>query len=74
MQEFEINVSRVEELQMINDVAELEQIFSRAKSVVVQGETVTLIRQNVDGSTYKFEEISTEADLENYRETVFKYL
>jgi hypothetical protein len=74
MQEYEINVSNVEELQMTNNVAELEQIFSRAKSVVVQGETVSLVRQNSDGSTYTFEEITTEADLDNYKQTVFKYL
>jgi hypothetical protein len=74
MQEYEINVAEVEELQMIKSVAELEQIFNRAKSVVVQGETVVLTRQNSDGSTYKFDEISTEADLDNYRQSVFKYL
>jgi hypothetical protein len=74
MQEYEINVSNIEELQMTNNVAELEQIFSRAKSVVVQGETVSLVRQNSDGSTYTFEEITTEADLDNYKQTVFKYL
>jgi hypothetical protein len=74
MQEYEINVSNIEELQMINNVAELEQIFSRAKSVIVQGETVSLVRQNADGTTYKFEEITTEADLENYKQAVLKYL
>jgi len=74
MQEYEINVAKVEELQMVNNVVELEQIFVRAKSVVIQGETVVLIRQNADGSTYKFDEITTEADLENYKQTVFKYL
>jgi stringent starvation protein B len=74
MQEYEINVSNIEELQMTNDVTELEQIFYRAKSVVVQGEVVSLVRENSDGTTYKFEEITTEADLDNYKQTVFKYL
>jgi stringent starvation protein B len=74
MQEYEINVSNIEELQMTNDVIELEQIFYRAKSVVVQGEVVSLVRENSDGTTYKFEEITTEADLDNYKQTVFKYL
>lgn len=72
--EYEINVTEVEELQMINNLAELEQIFSKAKSIIVQGETVVLLRKNTDGSIYKFEEITTETDLENYKETVFKYL
>jgi hypothetical protein len=74
MPPFEINVSIVEELQMTNNLTELEQIFSKAKSTVVQGETVTLVRQNTDGSTYTFDELTTEADLENYKQTVFKYL
>jgi len=58
----------------LNNLTELEQIFSKAKSTVVQGETVTLVRQNTDGSTYTFDELTTEADLENYKQTVFKYL
>lgn len=74
MNEFEINVTEVEELQMTNSIADLEQIFSKAKSIIVQGETVALVRKNTDGSTYKFDELTTEADLDNYRQTVFKYL
>ncbi len=74
MNEFEINVTEVEELQMTNSIADLEQIFSKAKSIIVQGETVALVRKNTDGSTYKFDELTTEADLENYKQTVFKYL
>jgi hypothetical protein len=74
MDEFEINVTEVEELQMTNSIADLEQIFSKSKSIIVQGETVVLVRKNTDGSTYKFDELTTEADLENYRQTVFKYL
>jgi len=74
MNEFEINVTEVEELQVTNSIADLEQIFSKSKSIIVQGETVTLVRKNSDGSTYKFEELTTESDLENYRQSVFKYL
>ncbi len=74
MNEFEINVTEVEELQMTNSIADLEQIFSKAKSIIVQGETVALVRKNTDGSTYKFDELTTEADLDNYKQTVFKYL
>jgi hypothetical protein len=74
MQEYKINVSKVEELQMTKNTTELEQIFARAKSTVVQGQAVVLIRTNADGTTYRVDEVSTEADLESYRQTVFKYL
>ena len=74
MNEFEINVTEVEELQMTNSITDLEQIFSKSKSIIVQGATVALVRKNTDGSTYKFNELTTEADLDNYRQTVFKYL
>lgn len=74
MNDFTINVTEVEELQMTKGIADLEQIFLKAKSIIVQGETVVLVRKNVNGSTYKFDELTTESDLENYKQTVFKYL
>ncbi len=74
MTEYIINVSEVEDLQMVSDVVELNQIFTRAQSAVVQGGTVVLVRQHPDGSTYKFDEITAEADIETYKKTVFKYL
>lgn len=74
MPEYTINVSEIEELQMIKDVTQLEQQFTRAHSTIVQGGTVILCRQNADGSTYNFDELTTEADLETYKESVFKYL
>ncbi len=74
MAEYIINVNEVEDLQMIDDLVELHQIFTRAQSTVVQGGTVILVRQNADGSSYRFDEITTEAEVENYKEKVFKYL
>lgn len=74
MTEYSINVNEVEDLQMTNNTVELEQMFTRAKSTVIQGGTVLLTRQFADGTNEKFDELSTEADLEAYRETVFKYL
>lgn len=74
MAEYIINVNTVEDLQMIIDLVELHQMFSRAQSTVVQGGTVVLVRQNTDGSSYRFDEITTEAEVENYKEKVFKYL
>lgn len=74
MAEYTINVSEVEDLQTISNVAELNQMFTRAQSTVVQGGTVMLVRRTPDGSVYKFDEITTEADVENYKQMVFKYL
>ncbi len=74
MAEYTINVSEVEDLQMVSNVAELNQMFTRAQSTVVQGGTVVLVRRTSDGSAYKFDEITTEAEIENYKQTVFKYL
>ena len=74
MNEFTIDVSEVEGLQMTSSLMELEQMFTRAHSTVVQGGSVVLVRKNGDGVTYKFEEITTEADLGAFKEKVFKYL
>jgi hypothetical protein len=35
---------------------------------------VLLVRKNANGSTDKFDEISTEQDLKQYKEGVYKYL
>ena len=74
MAEYTINVSEVEDLQTISNVAELNKMFARAQSTVVQGGTVILVRGTPDGSVYKFDEITTEAEVENYKQMVFKYL
>jgi hypothetical protein len=74
MAEYEINVSHVEEYQMTGDLIELEQIFTRAKSTVVQGGSVILVRRYADGRFEKFDELTSEVDLEAYREKVYKYL
>ena len=74
MIEYTINVNEVEDLQMTTSTVELEQMFTRAKSVVIQGGTVILTRKYADGRLENFDELTTEADLEEYRQTVFKYL
>ena len=74
MDEFEINVNEIEEFQMTNSIVDLQQIFKRAQSTVVQGGTVVLLRQNADGTSYRVDEITNENELETYKETVFKYL
>lgn len=74
MNPFVIEVTRIEELQTLKDLHELENIFTRAKSTIVNGETVSLVRKNKNGKAEKFDELSTLEDLQAYRKSVFKYL
>ena len=74
MREFVIEVSKIEELQTLNDKDALETIFFRAKSTIVNGEKVLLVRKNKNGKSEKFDELSTEDELEQYRQRVFRYL
>jgi hypothetical protein len=74
MKAFVIDVSKIEELQNLNDKNELEAIFYRANSTIVNGEKVILVRKNKNGGSEKFDEISTQEDLEQFRKRVFKYL
>ena len=69
-----IDVSRIEELQTLNDKHELEKIFSKAQSTIVNGEAVMLVRKDRKGSSQKFDELSTLEDLKRYKKSVFKYL
>lgn len=73
MNSFWINVTEVESLQITHDVDELERIFSKAKSTIVNGESVILARKQNE-RTEKFDELTTLPDLEEYRRSVFKYL
>lgn len=74
MSEYIINVTKIEELQTMRNLDALELIFERAKRTIVQGGTVVLVRKTADGQTIKFDDISNENDLDEYRKTVFKYL
>jgi hypothetical protein len=74
MREYVIDVSKIEELQTLSDKDELENIFFRAKSTIVNGEKVLLVRKDKKGASEKFDELSTEDDLEKYRQRVFRYL
>ncbi len=74
MKAYVIDVSKIEELQNLNDKDELENIFYRANSTIVNGEKVVLVRKNKNGGSEKFDEITTQEDLEQFRKRVFKYL
>lgn len=73
MNDYTINVTQIEELQMTNNAGELEKIFARAKSAVVNGAKVFLARTTADKSD-KFDEMDTLETLEAYRQQVFKYM
>ena len=74
MKEYIIDVGQIEEMQMLQDVHELEKIFARAQSTIVNGEVVALVRKTSTGPADKFEELSTLEELQQYRQTIFKYL
>lgn len=74
MREYVIDVSKIEELQNLNDKNELEKIFLKARSTIVNGEVVMLVRKDKQGVSQKFDELSTLEDLDRYKQTVFKYL
>ncbi len=74
MTDYTINVSQIEELQTISNTDALEVIFARAKSAIVNGANVILVRKEASGKAAKFDEMDTLEDLEKYRQQVFKYL
>lgn len=73
MTDYVINVTRIEELQTVNDSSELQNIFGKAKSAIVNGASVDLVRKTKSGSE-KFDQLTTLEDLERYRKQVMKYV
>lgn len=74
MRDYEINVAQIEELQTIRDLDSLDQIFDRAYKTVIGGAAVILLRKNGSGKAEKFDELTTETDLAEYKKRVYKYL
>jgi len=74
MKEYVINVTHIEELQTIGNINELDKIFVRAKSTIVNGESVLLVRKQANGLTEKFDELTTLDALKEYKDGVYKYL
>lgn len=74
MQEYKINVSEIEDLQMVKNILALDRIFRDAKSTIVNGEAVWLLRKQAGGNSEKFDELTTTEDLETYKKSVYKYL
>ena len=74
MNTYTIDVARIEELQMIKDTDELDRMFEKAKSTIVNGESVLLVRTPSNGPAEQFDALTTLPDLEQYRAQVYKYL
>lgn len=74
MKDYTIDVAKIEECQTISNLDELEKIFSRAKSAIVNGAKTILVRKETSGQVNKFAEMDTLEELEKYRKQVFKYL
>jgi hypothetical protein len=74
MEDYIINVGKVEEWQTIKDTKSLNELFQRAKRTLVGGGTVALVREQRNGEAYRFEEFTDLDDFEKYRNDVYKYL
>ena len=74
MEDYIINVGKIEEWQMINDIISLDEIFQRAKRALVGGARVILVREQRSGESWEVGNYSNLDDLEAYRQTIYKYL
>jgi len=74
MEDFIINVGKVEEWQTVKDMQALDEVFQRAKRTLVGGGTVALVREQRNGDAYRFEEFTNLEDFEAYRRNIYKYL
>ena len=69
-----INVAQIEEWQTLKDTDALDHVFARAQRVITGGGSVELMRQQPDGSSYKFDELNTMEALKVYKQSVYRYL
>jgi hypothetical protein len=74
MEDFIIQVGMIEELQMLNDRTSLDEIFQRARRMLVGGGVVALVREQRGRAAERFEEFTSLEDLEEYRKNVYKYV
>lgn len=74
MEDYTIEISNIEELQTLNNRDELENIFAKAKSAIVNGARVLFVRKSFSGKVEKFDEMDNLEELDGYKENVFKYL
>jgi len=74
MEDFIINVGKVEEMQMIKDVQALDEIFQRAKKTLVGGGMVILVRDQRSGESWRVGELTNLEEYDEYKRSVYKYL
>jgi len=74
MEDFIINVGKVEEMQMIKDVQALDEIFQRAKKTLVGGGMVALMREQRSGEFWRVGELINLGEYDEYKKAVYKYL
>ncbi len=74
MEDYIINVGKIEEWQMINDITSLDEVFQRAKRALVGGGAVVLVREQRSGEAWKVDQFTNLEDFETYRKNVYKYL
>ncbi len=74
MEDFIIDVAKVEEWQMIGDLRSLDELFIRGRRVLVGGGTVVLTREQRSGESVRFEEFTNLEDFDQYKKNVYKYL
>lgn len=72
MEDYVIDVSEIEELQIISNVAALDIIFYKARKIVISGGIVVLERKNRDGSSDRFDSFTTEEEIDDYKNRVYK--
>jgi len=74
MHEYIIDAGQIEELQTISNKDELDKIFDKAKRTIVNGESVWLVRRQLNGKQEKYDELTTLEELTAYKSRVYKYL
>lgn len=72
--DYQISLNEIEELQMLHDTDQLSKIFAKAKSTIVQGSDVQIVRHSPTGELLIIESIDSETELMLYQKSVFKYL
>lgn len=74
MEDYVIDVTKMEELQMIKDLAGLEDILQKARVNIVRGGKVVLVRTDVAGHQTAFDSFTNLDDFAAYRKNLLKYL
>ena len=74
MEDYVIDVTKIEELQMIKDLAGLEEILQKAKVSIVRGGKVVLARTDAAGNQTAFDSFTNLDDFAAYRKNLLKYL